>query len=195
MLVEGNWWENEAAGFMTRMADGGYSNAGRMDRKFGFMPLPKPNDTFVGENHTLIEANNSYMFIRKDIDQKYERVAKLFLKFLNTDENLRKFSVTTNTPKALKYSLTTEDKAKMSYFGKNLFEFKDNEHTDVVYQCSTTPLYYNNLSAFAMIDMYKYGNYIYPSLAFHDYASLTPKAYYEGYVSAWKTKYNNLKTA
>ena len=193
MLVDGNWWENEVSGFMKTMEDSGrYEGAGRMARRFGFMPLPKPNNTFVGENHTLLEANNSYMFIRADIDAKYEEVAKLFLKFLNTDENLREFSVLTNTPKALKYDLTNEDKAKMTYFGHNLFDFKNATTTDTVYQCSTNELYYNNLSTFAMIEMYKYGNYNFPSSAFNSNAGLTAKSYYEGYIASWQTKYSNI---
>ena len=190
MLVEGNWWENEVSGFMQTMQDSGrYESAGRMERRFGFMPLPKPNQTFVGENHTLLEANNSYMFIRSDIESKYEEVAKLFLKYLSTDENLREFSVLTNTPKALEYDLTADDKAQMSYFGHNLFDFKNAQTTDIVYQCSTNPIYYNNLGTFALIDMYKYGNYNFPSNAFNNSASLTAKSYYDGYVSAWQTKY------
>ena len=193
MLVEGNWWENEVADFMKVMEDSGrYDNAGKMQRRFGFMPLPKPNADFVGENHTLLEANNSYMFIRADIDKKYERVAKLFLKYLNTDANLREFSVLTNTPKALKYDLTLSDKEKMTYFGHNLFDFKNAETTDTVYQCSTNELFYNNLSTFALIDMYKYGNYNFPSSAFNNNSSLTAKAYYDGYISAWQTKYNGV---
>ena len=193
MLVEGNWWENEVSDFMTRLADSGrYENAGRMDRKFGFLPLPKPNADFVGEKHTLLEANNSYMFIRSDIEEKDKKVAKQFLKFINTDVRLREFSVLTNTPKALKYDMESADLDKMSYFGKNLLQFKNSEYTETVYQCSTNELYYNNLSAFAMIDMYKYGDYIYPTYAFNDNKSLTPKQYYDGYINSWKVKYQNM---
>lgn len=193
MLVEGNWWENECSDFMKRLEDSGrYENAGRMDRKFGFMPLPKPNAEFVGEKHTLLEANNSYMFIRSDIEEKDKKVAKQFLKFVNTDVRLREFSVLTNTPKALKYDMENSDLNKMSYFGKDLLEYKNSPYTETVYQCSTNPLYYNNLSAFAMIDMYKYGDYNYPTFAFNDDKSLTPKAYYDGYINSWKTRYNNM---
>lgn len=193
MLVDGNWWENEASDFMKRMEDSGrYQDAGRMSRKFGFMPLPKPNSEFIGEKHTLLEANNSYMFIRADIEDKYKEVAKLFLKFINTDESLSDFSVLTNTPKALKYDMSATDLNKMSYFGKNFFEYKNSAYTEIVYQCSTNELYYNNLSSFDMADMYKYGDYNYPSFAFNDYPSLTAKQYYDGYVKAWETKYNNM---
>jgi hypothetical protein len=37
--------------------------------------------------------------------------------------------------------------------------------------------------------MYKYGNYNFPSNAFNNSASLTAKSYYDGYISAWQTKY------
>lgn len=193
MLIEGNWWENEAAGTFEAM-DEMYAKSGRMDRKFAFMPLPKPTQSEVGENHTMVESNSSYMFVKAGIDEVHADVAKKFIRFVNTDEKLREFTVLTNTPKALEYEVTDSDLAQMSYFGKSVLEYKNSATTDIVYQCSNNELYYDNMSRFEMARIYEYGEYVHAANAFKSNPSLTLKSYFEGYTTAWKNWFLN-KTA
>lgn len=192
MLIEGNWWENEAAGTFESMSEM-YSKAGRMDRKFAFMPLPKPSADYLNENHTIVESNNSYMFIKKSVDDVHAEVAKKFIRFVNTDEKLREFTKLTNTPKALEYTVDDSTLNAMSYFGKSVLNYKNSKTTDVIYQCSNNPRYYNNMSRFEMSRIYEHGELLHAATAFHDNSSLTLKNFYNGYIANWKTWFENHK--
>lgn len=187
MMLEGNWWENEAIPTFNSM-DGAYPNAGKMDRKFGFMPLPKATSEYVGENHTMLETNLAYMFIKATIDENMKDCAKKFVMFLNTDANLQKFSETTNTPRALKYDLTPENKAKMTYFGVSMFDYKNSATTDIVYQCSSNPYYYNNASVFSLMTAFAHTDIANPSKVFFDNSALTTKQFFQMHTSEWKKK-------
>ena len=191
MIVEGNWWENEADTTFNTM-DGTYPNSSRTERQFGYMPLPKPNEEYIG-NHTMLECNTSYMFINANISDNMKLAAKMFLKYINTDVKLREFSVISNTPKALKYELKSEDLAKMSPFGRSVNELKSHENTDVIYQCSTNPTYLANMGGtFDLQDVFSYGEYSFPSTAFYNDSILTVNKFYAGYISAWQSKFAKL---
>ena len=59
MLMDGIWWENEATAAFERMANA-YPGTSKTDRNFGFMPMPKPTQEQVGENHTVLAADLSF---------------------------------------------------------------------------------------------------------------------------------------
>ena len=193
MIIEGNWWENEAESTFKAM-ENTYSDAGRNDRKFGFMPLPKPNADYVGEKHALVECNTAYMFINSQISDEMKLAAKLFIKYINTDEKLREFSVITNTPKSLKVDLTDDDLAKMSYYGKSVNEFKNSPYTETIYQCSTDPVYLSNMgTTFSLDAVFTWGvDYTYPAKSFFDNRNLSVSDYYSGYIRNWENKFSKL---
>lgn len=191
MMLEGNWWENEAVPTFNSMQNS-YTQAGRMERQFGFMPLPKATSEYVGENHTMVETNLAYMFIKSNIDKNMVDCAKKFVMYLNTDAKLQQFTELTNTPKALKYDITQENEAKMSYFGKSLFALKNSATTDVVYQCSTNPLYCNNSGVFHIQNAFAHSNVANPSKVFFDNPSFTTKQFFQMHTSGWATRVSNI---
>lgn len=56
MLLDGNWWEVEATSWFDENES---SDNAKVNRNFGFMPIPKPTKAQVGEGRTLITLNNS----------------------------------------------------------------------------------------------------------------------------------------
>jgi len=141
MLIEGSWWENEADGFFATMAktDDKYS---RENRRIAIMPIPKIDENSLGKP-TVFNVNNSACFINKNTPESQMPVAKAFFKFAHSNESLSTFNAYTSVTRPFSYTITEEDKEKISYFGNNLYEFM---HTsNVVYtRNSKNEFYLNN---------------------------------------------------
>lgn len=125
MLVEGNWWYNEAKTVMDAMKVYGpqYSD---MARRFGIMPIPKADDGSSAEGRTLTSSGDSTaVFVSKYIAETKINLAKDFIRFLNTEESMRRFTVATNIMRPYDYTLTEEDVAKLPYYAKNWLEARE----------------------------------------------------------------------
>lgn len=148
MLIDGIWWENEANPTFNNLATGDPSLS-KYNRKFGFLPLPRPTEEQVGAKRTLYDSLYSIAFVNKNAesDPVIFDLAKKFLMFVNTRQSLEEFNVITNTPKNLRYELSDENYNKMSYFGKSVWNLRKN--SDLVFPISTNPLYLNNANAFS----------------------------------------------
>ncbi len=139
MLFDGIWWENEADATFKEMANSDV-NMSRLNRRIGFMPYPKATTAEVGEKMTVVDTHYALGFINANITEEWKLdLAKKFLKFANTNQSLSEFTVITNTPKSLNYTVSEEDQEKMSYFGRNLLRVK--ETADIVYPYSTNEMY------------------------------------------------------
>ncbi len=153
MLSDGIWWENEAKSVFEAMAQAKGESFSRMNRHFGFMPLPQPTAEKAAEHKsTLHDVLFSFCFMKSNVDEAKKPIVKKFLQFCNTDVSLREYTYTTNTPKALNYTMSSEDLAKMSPFGRSVYELKAN--SDIVYPCSSSSFYANNQSKFAPRNQY-----------------------------------------
>jgi hypothetical protein len=141
----------------------------------------------------MLEANDAYMFINANISESMKLAAKMFLKYINTDAKLREFSVISNTPRALNYKLEEEDLAKMSPFGRSMNDYKRDINTDVIYQCSTNSTYLANMgTTFNLEEVFKWGEFAYPTTAFYNNSNLTLSDYYTGYINNWKSTFSKL---
>lgn len=145
MLVDGVWWESEATATFDSMTKSKGEAYSKNNRNFGWMPLPKAEKDDTHTN-TLIDDMYSLCFMKKDIEDWKKPLAYDFIQFMYSDESLAEFSTITNTPKALTYTMSEEDKAKMSPYGRSLIEMKEN--SDVVYPISRSSLFANNQSTF-----------------------------------------------
>jgi len=152
MLSDGCWWEEEADANIQQIADFYGEQYSRMNRHFGWMPLPKANQGKVGQKPTLVDTLNSLGFIKANATPSKIPLAKKFLQYVSTDESLREFTTTTNTLKALDYKLTNEDLAKLSPFGATIYEAKCS--SDMVYPYSNVPMYIDNVSYFNMYESF-----------------------------------------
>lgn len=144
MLTEGVWWENEAAigtGFSDMEILYGEK---REDRRFGFLPMPKVDDTKVGKGQTLLSANSSFVFINKDC--KNMELAKEFLLFLHTEAEMSKFTAKTGITRSLNYNVDANDAKNASNFAKSIIALRAD--SKVVYPYSSLSVVINNQSAF-----------------------------------------------
>jgi hypothetical protein len=154
MMVEGVWWEMEAK----RTFDSLKQSTGVDYRdNFAWMPLPMPTKELAaqrvanlaagGNGYTLADTHNSLAFIGKAVSDDVYALAKDFIQFANTDESLAEFSMITDTTKALNYTMSTEQKAKMSKYGQSLVAIK--EKSDIVYTFSQNAFYQANEATFS----------------------------------------------
>ena len=143
MIAEGSWWYNEATPTFNALSS--IPGAGQLERRIGFMPMPKPNETYLGEacyTNTWITD----IVIRANIDESKIRAAKEFIRYIHTDESLSLFTRYANGVRLFDYQLTAEDEPNTSYFAKLALEIYRTEQ--IVNPWSSNPLVYNNLSSF-----------------------------------------------
>ena len=172
MLVDGVWWESEATDVFAGLVQSNGDAQSRLNRKFGWMPLPKAS--YDDNGITLIDSMYSSVFVKSTLEEWKKPLIIDFLQFLHTDESLREFTVTTSTPKAFKYSLTDDDRKEMSAYGISLFELY--QKANVIYPLSKNSVFLNNQSIFrdtatgglyqAIVNRSTQSN---PAVAFKDY--------------------------
>jgi hypothetical protein len=84
MLIEGSWWEMEARGVFSDMARDDES-ASRLNRRIGFLPLPKATPADVDGSRTVLSMNDSVCFVNKKSTGASLDAAKLFLQYCHTE--------------------------------------------------------------------------------------------------------------
>ena len=144
MLVDGAWWESEATDVFNDMCETNGEEYSKTNRKYGWMPLPKAEK---GDGEiTLVEDMYASVFVKSTIEEWKMPLAIDFLQFVHTDESLSEFTTTTNTPKALNYTMTDSDLAKLSEYGRSLLALKN--RANVVYPLATNSVFLNNQTLF-----------------------------------------------
>ena len=141
MLVEGVWWENEASTTFTEIEN--IRGEKKSDRHFGFLPIPKAPGKEAGDQ-TMFSSNSSFGFINKNCSNM--ELAKEFMRFLNSDAEMSKFSAKTSIPRSLNYAVSEADKATATSFGKSLIAMR--ESGKVVYPYSSLNLVIKNAASF-----------------------------------------------
>ena len=134
MLVDGIWWENEAVEAFAYAADASVHGANAVkkeDCNFKFMPLPHATKEEIGQKRTVLDTLFSLCFMKKNIEDWKKPIAIDFIKFVNTHDQLVKFTQTTNTVKSLEYTLTATEKTTLTTFGRSVVNTR--EQADVVY--------------------------------------------------------------
>lgn len=199
MMVEGNWWENEANAVWSDMAN--TPGASKSERNIGFMPMPFLNESLVGTKRTLVDANYSAAFIKANIAEEKIPLAKLFLQFTSTEAELQQFTVTVGQPRNFNYELTAEQYDSLSGFQKSVWDLKS--EADVIYPYSDSELYSAFPSAFKYSTYYTSSylgiSYAQPYQDFYKAASsgLDAKQYWLGHIgltnkSAWQNSYGSV---
>lgn len=199
MMVEGNWWENEANAVWSDMAN--TPGASKSERNIGFMPMPFLNESLVGTKRTLVDANYSAAFIKANIAPEKIPLAKLFLQFTSTEYELQQFTVTVGQPRNFNYDLTAEQYNSLSGFQKSVWDLKS--EADVIYPYSDSKLYSAFPSAFKYSTYYTSSylgiSYAQPYQDFYKSASsgLDALQYWLGHIgltnkSAWQNSYGSV---
>lgn len=146
MLLDGIWWENEADATFTQYAQAG--GASRKDSNFGLMPIPAATEeqALARESSatpfTLLDTHNSACWIGKGIDAEEKKIAVDFIQYAYTDKALVEFATLTDTVKSLNYTVSAEDKAKMSTYGRSIVSMQ--EKSEVVHSFSKSEFWRKN---------------------------------------------------
>lgn len=154
MLIDGVWWENEAD---STFSDQELKNKKpRKEREYGFMPLPaatadqaaeRATALQSGAGYSMLDTHSSLCFVGKGISADAKKVAIDFIQFCYTDESLVEFTTITDTTKAVNYTVSDADKAKMSTYGRSLITLQ--EKSEVIHSFSKNTFYQNNETTFA----------------------------------------------
>jgi hypothetical protein len=161
------------------------------DRRFGWLPVPKVTADKAGEQ-TMLSLNNSYGFISANCEKM--ELAKEFMRFLHTDAEMSKFTSKTSVTRSLRYTMSSEDFANATSFGKSVISMKNN--TKVVYPYSTEKIVADNAYAFAVQNWYStsiYNGMQYNTPLRHFQAGdMTAKDYFNGLYDYQKRAWNRL---
>lgn len=196
MLCDGIWWESEATPTFNDMVASKGSAFSKQNRNFGYMPLPKATAEAAEEGtSTLFDHIYSICFMKSNIEAWKKPIAYDFIKFVHTDESLVEYTQITNTPKAFNYSMTEEQLAKLSPYGRSLLELK--QRSDVVYPYAAHSIYKNKQGQFVNAAQFQSAvnrsEYQWPAAAMYD-NGISAADYFSGmyiyYKNYWGTFLN-----
>lgn len=189
-LAEGVWWENEAESSFNAV-EGMYGEK-KSDRRFGFLPMPKANQSIVDQQQgqTLYASNSSFCFVNAKCENM--ELAKEFIRFLHTDAEMSKFSAKTSIPRSLNYEVSAEDRKTATNFGKTLIDLRAD--AKVVYPYSSVSLINDNPDDFteSMWFLTTDGGANSPFSAFKD-DKMTASQYFKGFYTYQKKKWEAKK--
>ena len=131
MLVDGSWWEMEAKASFLAQEQGGVENP---KDNYGWFPLPCIDEADAavradaikngGKGYVLTDVMNSLCFIGAQVSDDVYKIAKDFVQFAYSDESLAEFSIITDTTKAVQYTMTEDQLAQMSAYGRSLLDMQ-----------------------------------------------------------------------
>lgn len=192
MLIEGTWWEKEAADSI-ELAVSSFGDAAK-DRNFGWMAMPGVYSGTVNSNNGKTQVLNDCMNVYCGINAKSSgarlEIAKLFVKFCYSDEGLNIFTKHTGMLRGVNYELTEDTTANLSNFYKNLIALR-NEST-IITPMSSSVLFINNETTLTAYENYwNSDQYLFPVVAFRG-GQKSAVDYFEGMSITqedWNTTY------
>ena len=202
MLLDGNWWYNEATddGLFSDLV-GTYPST-YQEKEFKFMPLPHqyagtvtPRDDSEAMAPVLL-SGGTYAFISANIPQERVAAAKAFLSFCYGDEELCKATEVSNgVLRAVNYDFSGVVSNVGSY-AQSVFAMRDQAiaNNSLVTYTSRDSIFLSNMSYFTISTIsgfWKSGNYLDTYKAFHD-GKLSAKDYFTGLAisdSDWANSY------
>lgn len=131
MLIDGTWWYNEATDIFTQMSS--IPGAGQYERRIGLMPIPKPNESYIGQAPALVSTWTTSVVVKKTIDKNIVDLARAFYRYMHTDKALSGFTVEANGIRPFDYTLEEGAEEKMSYYAKQQYDVYQNGNIVIPY--------------------------------------------------------------
>lgn len=142
MLIDGNYWENEASDAIAR-SESTYNYSYSQDANFAWMPLPTAISGNVGDSGmTLRDTTQAYAFIHANVPENRKEVAKKFLQFCYSNDELINFTIATGMTRDISYELSSTQKAGLSKYAQSMIAYK--ETADLVNTNSTCTVFQAN---------------------------------------------------
>ena len=191
MIMEGSWWENEAATTIKNEAE----RTG-VATDYAIMPIPfESAEKAAACNYTHTYLSKSQSFGVVSANTSNPKLAKEFMRFVHCNKMLSKFTADTSITRPLNYEVTAADQSKLSNYAKSLIYLKG--HSNIVYPYSSLQKEVNNPSYFkayyfAWKATVNGTPYMHPWDYFRNNPSnSTPEKYFKGiydcYYDAWPT--------
>ncbi len=143
MLVEGDWWENEATGIFNELVSVMGNRYAKGNMHFGYMPLPKATSAQIGKGNCSTALLSSGVILNAKTQGPTLEVAKLFLRYMFTDKQMNNFVKRTGVPYVYDYE---KDGVAGTAYGDSLSKYI--EKTSIVYPFSNNVIYIKNASKF-----------------------------------------------
>lgn len=152
MLAEGSYWTHESADTFRSMASR-YKNSSLAERRLSVMPYPKADESQLGKN-TLFSGSaicciNSTLTPGSDM----AKLSELFVKYCYTNESLSEFFMTTNVNKPFTYTLSAEQEANLTPYGKSIITLTKN--SNCLIGSSNSDFCYRNYTALQPLVAYE----------------------------------------
>lgn len=143
MLIEGEWWENEARATFNAMSTNNDENA-YGEREFRMMPIPSFDETNgdpddpSDDRYTLGTWTGGCAVVvnEKTVgdDPVKQELAKLWLQYQNSTEGLKCFTKHTSVTLPLEYELDEDELEELTPFGRNLYKLKRDSRVEIIHR-------------------------------------------------------------
>ena len=200
MIIEGEWWENEAREFFTEMETQYRDpNLGYGKRDFRYMPLPAFEDQASEKSVFSGFGLGTIAFMNKNSVKK--DLAGKFLQYVYSQEGASIFTTKTGEQLAVDYSLTSGQLSSMTKFAQDLWQVKRGGDA-IIYR----PVNFSGYAKFGTLKMGGAGGELISTIgtttyrealaSFYQSSGLTVQAYFNGMKDyytpgAWKTSYDD----
>ena len=202
-LLDGGHWYNEAKDYINKTNQTDYATEYANGRRFSVMPFPKVDGNETGTQAAYLESSHEFsIFVNGQTSQS--ELAKLFVRFMCTDESLRETTKYSGLFRNYEYTMSEEDFAGLPYYYKQIYQLQNSSKVDIVSTRQTNVFYTNNedlanLSAWVWTGSFKNNQGTMSSLSvpqrdFRDYAKqgLTVEKYMQGSLEQWTAAWKNI---
>lgn len=143
-LVEGNWWENGSKSLIESLVKYGGKKFGEADYRYMLLPAIEGQNSAADQSYIFSQTGGAIV-VPKNKDAEKVKAIKEFLVYMLKEENLVRSTLETGLLWNYKYTISDADKAKMTKFGRNVYEmFHDEDHVTVrsfYLDCASVPYY------------------------------------------------------
>ncbi len=132
MIMEANWFENEASGTFGDMATTYGEQWSKGTRRFGFMPVPKADDGSSATGTTLLGVSGHSVAVI-DNESPNKEIAMKFLAYCQTQAGLADFTASTGVLRPFEYTLSDSQWNGLTELAKITWTMYKDENIDVCY--------------------------------------------------------------
>ena len=183
MIVDGDWWQSEASDTFEDTKQYGT----KYERNFKYMPLPKATAEQIGQNACNIDFDFAYSFVSANTAKDKVAIAADFIQFVHTNDQMVKFTKVTNTIKALSYTMTDDDLAELTPYGKSLFQYKKSGKSDTIILTGSNAKFLSYFGKIKKPYSARYGIDYTPVQAFHSIPdAANAKNFFENMFAMWE---------
>lgn len=142
-LIDGGHWYNEDKAYIEQTNQERYpEDYGKTGRRFSVMPFPVFGDE-TNTTATYLESSHEFsMFVNAQTNNA--DLATLFIRFLCTDESLRKTTMMSGLHRNYNYTLDDDELAEMPYYYQQLYKLQSSPDVDIVSVRQSNDFYIRN---------------------------------------------------